>query len=82
LTVAKGMDPNDKLQKQQEEKLEQVLNFERVVKRSVEKNDFETAVKYLDKVIDECPHSELHFCQKLEYLIKDYKLKEAKEFSS
>mmetsp|Transcript_27718 Transcript_27718/g.20816 ORF Transcript_27718/g.20816 Transcript_27718/m.20816 type:complete len:195 (+) Transcript_27718:385-969(+) len=46
----------------------------------MEKGDFETAISYLDKVIGECPHSVAHICQKLECLVKNYQVKEAKQY--
>jgi hypothetical protein len=62
--------------------VEEVINFERVVKRSLEKNDFETAIKYLDNIIAECPYSLEHHLLKIEYMVRGYKLKDALEFSS
>jgi hypothetical protein len=61
--------------------VEEIINFERVVKRSAEKADYETAIKYLDNIICECPYSLEHHLQKIEYLVKAFKLKEALEFS-
>ena len=52
-----GLDANDQTNKADKEKVEEVMNFERVVKRSIEKNDYETAVQYLDNIIAECPAS-------------------------
>jgi tetratricopeptide (TPR) repeat protein len=61
--------------------LENVLNQERVVARHVEKGDFETAVTYLDQVLQECALSESHAYLKLEYLLRASKLAEAVTYS-
>ncbi len=76
------LDPADTTNKTDLAKVEEVTNFERVVKRSAEKGDYETAVKYLDNVIAECPHSLEHPLLKVEYLVRGYKLKDAQDYSA
>jgi hypothetical protein len=40
---------------------------ERVVVRHVEKNDYETAINYLDQILFECVASQEHVIKKIEY---------------
>ena len=47
--------------------LEQVVMQERVVVRHVEKNDYETAINYLDQILFECVASQEHVIKKIEY---------------
>jgi hypothetical protein len=61
--------------------LENVQNFERVVSRHLEKGDYDTAVDYIDQIIQECVSSESHAFQKLEYLLKASKLSDAFSYS-
>jgi hypothetical protein len=60
--------------------LENVTTQERVVVRSVEKPDYETALQYIDQILGECPGSVRHALQKLEYLARSAKLQEAATF--
>jgi hypothetical protein len=57
------------------------MNYDRVVKRSLEKKDYEGAAQYATNVLAECPASVTHHCLKVEYLLRAYKLKEALQFS-
>jgi hypothetical protein len=75
------LDKNDKSNKADLDKIEEVLNFQRVVKRTEEKGEHDTAVKYLDNILAECPGSLRHALQKIQNLLDDYKLKEALEYS-
>jgi len=60
---------------------ENVVTQERVVQRSIENKDFESAVNYITQILQECVASEKHSLLKLELLLKGSKLKEAVEFS-
>jgi hypothetical protein len=51
--------------------VENIHNFERVVTRSLEKDDYSTAITYLDNILMECPASEIHAAQKLQTLLKN-----------
>ena len=58
------------------------MNFERVVKRSLENNDYEAAAKYVGYIIAECPASVKHYSLKCEYLLRAHNLSEAQSFSN
>ena len=75
------MDPNDSTNKKDLEAYEQVINWEKVVVRHVEKNDYPTAVEYLNQILGECPASEKHSIQKIECLLKSSLLTEAEKFT-
>jgi hypothetical protein len=51
------LDPKDASNKADKEKVEEVMNFERVVIRSIEKKEYDTVIQYLDNIIAECPAS-------------------------
>ena len=61
------MDPADLNIHSEAKKLENVQNFERVVSRHLEKGDYDTALNYIDQILQECISSETHSFQKLEY---------------
>ena len=61
--------------------LEQVQIQERVIARHLEKQDYETALNSLDQILTECPASEVHALQKLEFLLRSSKLQEAVTYS-
>lgn len=61
--------------------LENVHNWERVVQRAVDKQDFVTAVEYLNNILGECQASVTHSVQKIEYLLKSSQIQEALNFT-
>ena len=67
LDKAKELDPADINIQSEAKKLENVQNFERVVSRHLEKGDYDTALNYIDQILQECVSSETHSFQKLEY---------------
>ena len=67
LDKAKELDPADPGIQKEVKKFENVQNFERVVSRHLEKGDYDTALNYIDQILQECVSSEAHSFQKLEY---------------
>ena len=67
LDKAKELDPADQNIQKDVKTLENVQNFERVVSRHLEKGDYDTALNYIDQILQECVSSESHSFQKLEY---------------
>lgn len=80
LQKAQELDPSDATNANDAKLLENVTTQERVVVRSVEKPDYETALQYIDQILGECPGSERHALQKLEFLARSAKLQEATTF--
>jgi tetratricopeptide (TPR) repeat protein len=78
---AKELDAQDANILKDVKTLEQVQNQERVVARHLDKGDYDTALNYIDQILAECPLSEGHTYQKLEYLLRSSKLQEAVAFS-
>lgn len=74
-------DPNDKTNQNDMKIYDNVVNQERVVQRSIENKEFDTAVTYLTQILQECIASEKHSLLKIECLLKGSKLKEAVEYS-
>ena len=67
LDKAKELDPVDSTIQKEVKTFENVQNFERVVSRHLEKGDYDTALNYIDQILQECVSSETHSFQKLEY---------------
>ena len=67
LDKAKELDPVDLGIQKEAKTFENVQNFERVVSRHLEKGDYDTALNYIDQILQECVSSETHSFQKLEY---------------
>ena len=67
LDKAKELDPADPGIQKEVKKFENVQNFERVISRHLEKGDYDTALNYIDQILQECVSSEAHSFQKLEY---------------
>ena len=61
--------------------MDQVYNQDRVVVRSIDKNDNATAVEYINKILFESYASETHVIQKLQCLLKQGELKQALDFA-
>lgn len=51
------------------------------MQRSVEKGEWDTAVNYTSQILEKCAASEKHCIQKLQFLLKGSKLKEAVDYS-
>ena len=47
----------------------------------MEKGEYDSAVTYLDKILEKCPASSLHIGLKLESLLRSGKLEEANKLS-
>lgn len=82
IKLAIELDPTDSSNKQDKEKCEEVMNYQRVVNRAIENNESETVVKYCDNVLAECPASLNHINLKLEHLLKSHNIKEAVSYSA
>lgn len=51
------------------------------MQRSIENNDYESAVTYINQVLQECTASEKHCLLKMELMLKASQLKEAVNYS-
>lgn len=75
------LDPADESNKNDLKAIDNVITQERVVIRHLEKNDYETALTYVDQVLNSCPGSERHTLQKIEYQVRTANLTDANTFS-
>ena len=81
LSDAQELEPTDATNATDAKLLEQVVMQERVVVRHVEKNDYETAINYLDQILFECVASQEHVIKKIEYQLRSSKVAEAVAYS-
>ncbi len=75
------LDPSDKTNKIDMNLYDNIQTQERVVQRSIENKDFESAVNYVNQILQECVASEKHALLKIELLLKGSRLKEAVDYS-
>ncbi len=48
-----------------------MINWDRVVQRALEKEDFKTALQYINQILGESSASERYAVRKLEVMLKD-----------
>ena len=84
LDQAMTLDPNAASNKKDKEACDTVIHQQSMIEKfnSEEDKDYQRAVGYCDSILTNCPASVFHICLKCENLLKAYKLKDAKEFSS